>query len=1197
MNRFSGGFSRVAIRVLVLLSACNACLAEASEWHHPLYRDGGGFWQGRIRIVVRNDRDLAMQGQPVVVEIGNASGEAALAGQSAEEIRVCNQRGVEMLFTIGGPDGDQITGGPIPAAGTLVLPVECQPQSEAVYYVYFDNPAAGEVPDFLSARGGLVNGDVELGDVELGEGAVPTGWKHDPPDPEHQATSSSEHPRSGKRCLKTEVAEGAEPTWIATRQQGIHVVGGAEYLMRAWVKARNVKGMAGWYVHVGNRENPMLISPMLNGGDGTFDWKQVTARFTAPIDADRADLGTVLRGTGTAWFDDLTLECLQPGKISVRAETAQRVSVDEIGDDAAWYQNRPDGQTAWDHRAAVKVFNFSSSEIDETSVSIDLWRLEARMRGRLNRASIVVTLCGEPVPHFFHGNSLLFEGTVPAETVHCYYVYFSDDPSIKSNPEAGYPASGDGMGNLVMNAGFELGQKLPDDWTAGGPPQGLDGVSYGFDEPGRLDLGTRSAKMHVPDGLQSGWRGWQQSVPVKPGRTYLLSAWLKCEGIDQGEVRVHAHRHTADGRLSEHDPMVSLGQSISGSTDWTLMSGQFTMPQDTVSFRIHLTMNTSGTVWHDGVMMTEIVPGKIVGLEGRPMDGPELSVWPVPAVIKVFPDDPAPKQAAPARISAARNEMEPLQLAIRGARTLRDVRLEVDPLTGPGGAKLDDVEVNVVGYVPIDHPTNYYSSDVPSWHRKVPARSGGCDGWPGLWPDPLLPTNTFDLDRNVTRPVWITVTVGKDTPGGDYRGFARLMDGRQCLARVPLEVHVWDFTLPDENHVAAIYDVRLGYGDDLWGKPIDRMYPEVVQFMARRRLCPDTIRPYPVIKMENGRLVTDFTEYDKAAEVYFDQLKLPYAYTPWNFYLFGWGHPPKTVFGQRPYQGDPPYDDADRGQLRPEYRKTYQACLKAFWDHLKEKGWDKKVVLYISDEPFDQHEHIISQMKALCEMIHEVDPAIPIYSSTWKHVPQWDGYLDVWGIGHDGRVPTEKMAQLRKAGDRLWFTTDGQMCTDTPYCAVERLLPHYCFKHGVQAYEFWGVAWLTYDPYRFGWHSFIHQSSEPGQSTWVRYPNGDGFLLYPGTPIGHSGLVSSIRLEQAREGVEDYEYLYLLSGLIAEAKSSGRAATEAEAAMQLAAQLVTIPNAGGRYSSKILPKPEAVYEARQAVAVSIERLNSTRASR
>ena len=132
---------------------------------------------------------------------------------------------------------------------------------------------------------------------------------------------------------------------------------------------------------------------------------------------------------------------------------------------------------------------------------------------------------------------------------------------------------------------------------------------------------------------------------------------------------------------------------------------------------------------------------------------------------------------------------------------------------------------------------------------------------------------------------------------------------------------------------------------------------------------------------------------------------------------------------------------------------------------MKEKGWAKRIVLYISDEPFDQHEHIRVQMQALCRMIHEVDPAIPIYCSTWKHVPAWDGSLDIWGIGHYGSVPAEKLAGTRAAGKRIWFTTDGQMCTDTPYCAVERLLPHYCFKYGAEAYEFWGVAWHTYDPY------------------------------------------------------------------------------------------------------------------------------------
>jgi len=98
-------------------------------------------------------------------------------------------------------------------------------------------------------------------------------------------------------------------------------------------------------------------------------------------------------------------------------------------------------------------------------------------------------------------------------------------------------------------------------------------------------------------------------VPVRPGRTYLLAAWVKCDDVRGGDVRLHAHRHTADDSLSEHNPMLSCGSAISGSTDWTLLSGRFIMPEDTVNFRIHLTMNATGTVWHDGVLLTEIVPG------------------------------------------------------------------------------------------------------------------------------------------------------------------------------------------------------------------------------------------------------------------------------------------------------------------------------------------------------------------------------------------------------------------------------------------------------------------------------------------------------------------------------------------------------------------------------------------------------------
>jgi hypothetical protein len=1181
--------NRIALRLapILLLATCLAGWALPADWHHPLYLDGGGFWHARLPVVMHNQGELAAEGEPVAIAVGTGPGEADLAGKSAEAIRVVNERGAELLFGLYAPDGAAVTRGPIPASSTLVLPAECPARGTATAYVYFDNPSAEEVPDFLSVRMGLVNGD-----VESGTGDTPAGWKDDAPDDTHHATWSTDHPQSGRRCLKTVVAQGAEPTWIATRQSDIHLVGGAKYRIRAWVKAEKVEGFAGWYIHVGNRQNPMLASPMLSGGDGTYDWKQVAAEFTAPAEADLADLGTVLRGTGTAWFDNVTLERLEPGRLRAEAAAPERVNVQEIGLDAPWYDENPGDTVVWSHRALVRVFNFSPEPTGRPLVSMRLGRIESRMRGRLNPRSIRVTLDGKPVRHFLYGDLLLFEGSVPGRTVACYYVYFSDDPRIEAASGTDASALNGGAGNLVKNPGFEQGDPLPDAWSPTGPARGPDGVTFGVDAPGREGLGRRSAKMHVPHDVRPAWRGWQQGVPVKPGHTYLLAAWVKCEDVQGGEVRVHAHRHTADGKLSAQDPMVSCGPAISGTTDWTLMTGQFTMPEDTVSFRLHLTMNATGTVWHDGVLLAEIVPGSVVRLEGRPLAAPGgVSAWQVPAVVKVFQDDPVPRETPPARIALAKNEKEPLQLALRSAKALSGVRVDVDPLAGPGGAKLDDVEVTVVGYVPIDYPTNYYQSAAPEWHRKIPTQAPGCDGWPGLWPDPLLPRNTFDLAPNTTQPIWITVGAGKDAAPGDYQGKVRLLCDGKPVAEVPFAVHVWDFTLPDERHVGAIYDVRLGYGQELWGRPLDEMYPEIVRFMAGHRLCPDMIRPEPAIKLEGGRVVADFTEFDKMAEVYFDQLKLPFAYTPGLFYLFGWGHPPKTFLGERPYPGDPPYEGADRSKLRPEYKRAYQACLKVFWDHLKKKGWDKKVVLYISDEPFDRHEYIRQQMKALCDMIHEVDPQIPIYSSTWRHVPDWDGYLDIWGIGHYGIVPVEKMAELRAGGDRLWFTTDGQMCTDTPYCAVERLLPHYCFKHGVEAYEFWGVGWLTYDPYRFGWHSFIYQTSEPGHSYWVRYPNGDGFLLYPGKPIGYDGVVSSIRFEQAREGVEDYEYLYLLRRLIHEAKSAGRDTAEAERAMTQAAELVTIPNAGGRYSSKILPDPKAVYRVRESLAMAIEQLS------
>jgi hypothetical protein len=1156
---------------LLVSSALPAGAAPPVGWHHSLYVGGGGYWQRRARVEIVNRGAADVHGAPVAVRIGNRSGELALAGAEARAIRVCDEDGAELLYGLTGPDGAALLSRPVPESSTLILPADCPAGGRSTCYVYFDNPKAWAVPDYLSASVGVRNGG-----METGSGTAPDEWQHDPNDPQHRTYWVAVPPHSGARCLKTVVERGAEPTWIATRQQGIHIQPGADYVFEGWVQAEAVDGECGWYIHVGSDQEPMMLGPVVGTGGGTHPWTKVALRFTAPVGATRASVGTVLRGTGTAWFDDASLVCTTPGKLTAVASPPEEMRLAQ--------RVAPPGPRAvltW--AAPFTVRNFSDSPL-RALAAVDVKPLMASRTGRADARSLVATDVGNAIRCYSHGDALLVPVELAGRSEGTWDVRPSGEEKSEQAVLGDYVRLLGSDANLVKNGDFTTGAGRPDDWPGSAEGALPEGAQLTLADGGLF--GEPCVRISVPTNEGGAWIGWRQDVPVRPGHTYLYSAWVKCEDV-AGGIRIHAHYRDAAGELCG-SRFASAGGPLSGDAGWTLMSGTFTMPPDAGTFQLHLTMNTTGTVWHDGVLLAEVVPSELGPIEsGWPEDGADPAVWPVNPIVKVFTDDPRPAAAPPARISLARGEWEPLQLAMRSHEAAGPARIEVDPPVHSSGRRLEGVGVAVVGYVPIDCPTNYYTSQAEPWQRRIPSASPACDGWPGLWPDPLLPVDTLELEPERTGAMWLTVRAPDDAPPGDYSGTVRLVQGDRALAEVPFTVHVWDFALPKAASMPAIYDLRI-YGRWMDGgtDPQD-LRRRFVRFMAERRLCPDRVWPEPDIRYEDGRVVADFEAYDRAAELYFDELDLPHSYAPGVFYLFGWAHPPNARFGQNPYEGEYPWDGVDRSKLRPEYRRAYQACLRAWWEHVKEKGWADRFTLYISDEPHFQHEYVVAQMKALCEMIHEVDPAIPVYSSTWRHVLEWDESLNVWGVGQYGDPTVEQMEHIRGTGARLWFTTDGQMCTDTPYCAIERLLPHYCAKYGVDAYEFWGISWLTYDPYEFGWHSFIHQSSAPGESSWVRYPNGDGFLAYPGGRFGQADPVSSIRLEEARDGIEDAGYLALLKALIARAAGD---TAQAEAALAEAEALVQIPNAGGKYSTKILPDPDAVLHAREAVARAIESL-------
>lgn len=1159
--------------------------AEARDvpWSEGLVNAGDGLWPSRAIVRVANRTDVVREGEALCLLVGTGSGELPLTGERAESVRVCDRLGRELLFEITTAEGRAKFEGLLAAGDRLTFCVDLGPKDDqmkdappsvADYAVYFGNTYASAPLDHLTAR--LANGGFEAGDQG------PERWSRRSFDEQHRLSRVTDSPRSGKRCVHAVVDDGAERTWVQYCQSGIRVASKARYRLTAWVRAKDVQGRAGWYVHV-NGDKPMVVNRVANAGDGTYDWRRVTIEFDTPPDAKNVTVGTVLYGTGEAWYDDVSLERLDKRTdVVVESITVERREVREVTGSSEWLVSREQ----WPYRVRVVAANVTARELRDVMISVNLKRIARTLAGPdqalrvlvVDPAATTAEASSRQEAVRFHPN-WMWTASLPARTRKTFHLYLA--PAERSNvadEKASYAKLLASPANLAKNPSFEDGQDLPTAWHST-----MRQMKDAECKLARVDdglLGLSCTRLDVPKTAPKRWYGWTQDrAPVQPNADYLLAGWLKCRDVEDRHVALHGHFHTADGGYTQDGKFFSTSGTVSGTQDWTLSRSFVRTPGDAATVSMHLTMFAHGTVWHDGILLCRVVRACVGLLESdrAKADLPEsgLAVWQVNPIVKVFREDLPSASVKVVRAAAARNEYEPIQLVLWSDRPRKNVRVSVLDLRR-NGASLPAVQVDRVGYVPVDVPSSYYRSDLPAHYRLVPKGVARTDGWAGDWPDPLPPCEPFDLPAGQAQPIWLTAYVPKGVPAGVYEGQVVVEADGGLRRELPIRFEVWPFELPDRPSLRVIYDLRRGRRNP-FGDGTIAEYRKWYELLARRRISPGLLPP-PTFRYDDGKVTMDTEKFDAAASICIDELKMNVFYSPHVFYAFGWAYTPRKFLGREPFT------DA--------YKEAVSACYRAYLDHLKQRGWYDECVNYISDEPHYTHDHVVEQMKQVCDLYHAVDANVPLYSSTWRHVPQWNGYLDIWGVGQYGCFPVEEMERRRAAGETLWFTCDGQQALDTPYLATERLLPYYCYKYDVQGYEFWGVSWWTYDPWERGWHRFIRQSSEGEDYFWVRYPNGDGYLTYPGEAVGLDRPVSSLRLEQAREGIEDYEYIRILERLIVRARESGKTgeAESAAKALDRARDLVTIPNAGGVRSTDILPNPDAVPAVRAALAREIVRL-------
>ena len=429
-------------------------------------------------------------------------------------------------------------------------------------------------------------------------------------------------------------------------------------------------------------------------------------------------------------------------------------------------------------------------------------------------------------------------------------------------------------------------------------------------------------------------------------------------------------------------------------------------------------------------------------------------------------DFPTGQLAQDVQLHAARGEAESTQFVLVAPEGISGMTAQASSFTGPDGTQIQP-ELRLVKYVPVHEP------------------SVGGPGLPGLWPDPLFTMRPFDIPKNQSQAVWLTVWVPQDAPAGPYQGNLTFTASNDQKS-IPISLHVHNVNLPVLSKLQTYMYCHTGY-------------PDMQDLLLKNRQCPMPALPWDHVftESEDGTITANWQEFDLAVEKW--KSKGATTFTIGNVMPGGTRLPAEDI------------------------RNACAQRLQLANEHLTAKGWTNDFFFYLFDEPAPEE---IPNLCELCAFIHKHGPNLQVMM-TCLHAEVFElaGSIDVWSPQAPIMYPF--FNQSRQAhGEKIWpyiciGNTGIQSCDNwkIDFTGVShRALGAWLWKYQCDGFLYWRTtAWMGYGAVT----SFQSTVSFP-------FGNGDGYTMYPGDGTDGSGAVPSIRLELTRDAFEDYDLLALL---------------------------------------------------------------------
>ncbi len=515
----------------------------------------------------------------------------------------------------------------------------------------------------------------------------------------------------------------------------------------------------------------------------------------------------------------------------------------------------------------------------------------------------------------------------------------------------------------------------------------------------------------------------------------------------------------------------------------------------------------------------------------------EMDIWTASSYENIFRDKmKSTSDSARYSLVMAKNESESFQILLRNNKLFHIDSVSFSNLkSNRCSISNKNLRYNYLEYV-------YMGNN--SWDQRVEflIRNGE-----GYYPDPLSNDTLIEVNADETQPVWITVTIPKDSDAGLYSGTILIQTSLGKYS-IPFAVEVCDVAIPDSDkgnfqfmHHQQIagtwfYDATVShhpqdvitqiYGWERWTPQWWALIDNMAENLKRSRVNALFVNTQQLLldggtRMEDDKYIFNWSRFDEYIQFFIDKgVVKTLEGIHFGSTIGAVGKTYKSYILKNNEEGQ--LSSTNIVPMEYDCDNYFNQFIPALNQHLKEKNWFNIWIQHIGDEAvselqLQQYGYYMAKLKQLAPGLKCGDPTFTLKSA-----------LNAVKEGADIVIPIEELYQVYKpVFDSL--QSKGTLIYAYNCCGPgnnwlnrfidkpvwnQRLLGWLCYKWGVSGWLHWGWNF---------WVDWFHSSFYSVNDAAFK---GDNYTVYP--DVANNKVKTSIRAEAIRDMSEEYELLNIL---------------------------------------------------------------------